>query len=114
MSEDGIRESLHAGLENGINNCRTPVKAIKAYEEEHQTEDSLKEAVDPSNEALESSVEYSKTSLDITVHKATGNVVLKVVSDEDGKVIREIPFEKLFFQESKHEEIEGLLAYKSF
>jgi len=114
MSEDGSAETLHAGIENDTNNYHIPAKDMNSPEEEYKTGDPSKESLAPSDETRESCVDYSKTSLDITVHQATGNIVVKVVSDDDGKVIQEILFEKLFFQDAKHDEIEGLLAYKTF
>jgi uncharacterized FlaG/YvyC family protein len=44
-------------------------------------------------ETLQNYIESNETSLDITVDQTNNTIIVKVISDYDGKVIREIPFE---------------------
>jgi len=59
---------------------------------------------------LQENLGITDVKLDYSVHKATGNIVVKVINNESGKVIREIPpNELLAIAESIIEEIHGLL-----
>lgn len=61
---------------------------------------------------LEEYVESSKVGLQFQVHKETGRVLIKVVSKEDGKVIREIPSEELVNIAAKMKRMAGVLFDK--
>jgi flagellar protein FlaG len=50
--------------------------------------------------------------LQIQVHKATNRIMVKVISTEDGKIIREIPSEELLNLAAKMEEMVGILFDK--
>jgi flagellar protein FlaG len=47
--------------------------------------------------------------LKIQVHKDTGNLMVKIISAEDGKTIREIPPEELLNLAAKMDEMLGAL-----
>lgn len=59
--------------------------------------------------ALNQYVKSTQRDLEIQVHKATGNIIVKVLSKEDGKIIREIPPEKMLNLAAKMEEMTGVL-----
>ena len=59
--------------------------------------------------AMEKYVRSSQRNLKIRVHNATGNIMVKVISKEDGKVIREIPPHELLNLAAKMEEMMGTL-----
>lgn len=63
-------------------------------------------------EELQSYIESQKTSLDISVHEATGDIVVKVISDDDGKVIREVPSEEVLNHAARMEHLQGLIFDK--
>jgi flagellar protein FlaG len=71
--------------------------------------ESSKESVERTIQALKNYIESDKRSLDFTVHKGTGDIMIKVVSQKDGKVIREIPSEKMLDLVAKMEELAGTL-----
>ena len=54
-------------------------------------------------------VKSTQRDLKIQVHEATGNIIVKVLSKEDGKIIREIPPEKMLNLAAKMEEMTGIL-----
>lgn len=59
--------------------------------------------------ALNQYVKSTQRDLKIQVHEATGNIIVKVLSKEDGKIIREIPPEKMLNLAAKMEEMTGIL-----
>ena len=59
--------------------------------------------------AMENYVRSSQRKLTIQVHNATGDIMVKVISEEDGKVIREIPPHELLNLAAKMEEMMGTL-----
>ena len=60
-------------------------------------------------QAMDQYVKSMQTDLKIQVHEATGNIIVKVLSKEDGRIIREIPPEKLLNLAAKMEEMAGVL-----
>jgi uncharacterized FlaG/YvyC family protein len=53
-----------------------------------------KETVEHTAQALDNYIESNNTSLNITVDQRTNTVIVKVISETDGKVIREIALRK--------------------
>ena len=64
-------------------------------------------------QAMDSYVQSIQRKLQINVHQGTGELIVKVISKEDGKVIREIPSEELLDLASKMEEMMGVLFNES-
>jgi uncharacterized FlaG/YvyC family protein len=64
-------------------------------------------------EAMDNYVRSIQRDLKIQVNQDTGDIVVKVLSRESGKVIREIPPENLLKLASKMEEMAGVLLQKS-
>ena len=60
-------------------------------------------------ESIKKYVDSLQTDLKIQVHRETGKIMIKVISKEDGKVVREVPPEKLLNLAAKMEEMTGLL-----
>lgn len=60
-------------------------------------------------EAMDSYVRSVQRDLKIQVHGATGNIMVKVISEDNGKVIREIPPKELLDLAAKMEEMTGTL-----
>jgi uncharacterized FlaG/YvyC family protein len=117
--EGDMTESINAvrlspGLENASNNYHhisAPVE--KTPEAEHKTEVSPKESVDRAVKALEAYIDSHERSLDISVYEATGDIIVKVISEKDGKVIREIPPEELLDCAARMKQLEGILFNKN-
>lgn len=72
-------------------------------------EKASKETVERTVQALKNYIESNKRSLNISVHDETGTIMVKVISEKDGKVIREVPPEKFLDLASKIEEFVGSL-----
>ena len=117
MGEQINAVKMSTGLENGINNYHImpdiPAEVIKKPEAEQKDEDSPKEFVDRTVQVLEAYIDSHERSLDISVHKATGTIMIKVISEKDGKVIREIPPEELLNCAAKMEQFEGIIFDKN-
>jgi len=60
-------------------------------------------------QVMDDYVRSSQRSLRIQVHQGTGDFMVKVVSKEDGRTIREIPPEEVLNLAAKMEEMMGLL-----
>ena len=60
-------------------------------------------------QALDQYMKSMQKDLKIQVHEATGHIIVKVLSKEDGKVLREIPPEKMLNLAAKMEEMTGIL-----
>jgi flagellar protein FlaG len=100
-------------LENGITSHLIPIQVEKKPEAEQKIEDSSKEAVDRAVQVLEAYIDSNKRSLNISVHEGTGQIIVTVISEEDGKIIREIPSREILDHAAKMEELAGLLFDES-
>lgn len=99
-----------AGLENSsINNYQVLAQVNNRALSARKIEASQTVPVDRIVQALESYIDSNKRSLDISVDNATGDIVVKVISDEDGKVIREIPSEEVLKRAATMEQLAGLV-----
>lgn len=93
-----------------IDNSSQETKPAKKQDEPiEEIQKSSKELVEHTIEAIKKYIESTKRSLDISVHQETGDIMVKVISEKDGKVIREIPPEKLLDLASRMEEFAGTL-----
>ena len=61
-------------------------------------------------QAMDSYIQSVQKDLKIGIHQATGNIMVKVVSEKDGKVLREVPPEELLDLAAKMEEMVGVLV----
>ena len=61
-------------------------------------------------QAMENYVDSLERDLKIQVHKGTGTIMVKVISKENGKVIREIPAEEILNLAEKMESMVGGLV----
>ena len=60
-------------------------------------------------EAMENYVQSIQTNLKIQVRNETGDIIVKVISKEDGKLIRQIPPEQLLDLAAAMESMTGVL-----
>jgi flagellar protein FlaG len=84
----------------GANNSTEPQTKIEGVS---------KEAIEHTVQVLEDFIVAHEMSLKFSVHEATGEIVVKVISDADGKVIREIPSEEMLNHAAVMENLQGLL-----
>jgi flagellar protein FlaG len=87
-----------------------PVKKENAPFEE--IEKKSRESMERTIETLKNFVESHNNSLKFQVHQGTGDIVIKVISEKDGRVIREIPPEKLHDLIANLEDFSGALFNK--
>ena len=83
-----------------------PTKAQNVAQKVHKT---TQEKIQKIAEAMDSYVSSIQRELQIQVHGKTGNIMVKVISKEDGKTIREIPPEELLNLAARMEELSGVL-----
>lgn len=105
-----ILSSSHVESKVGNNNSNHETREVKKKNQYiDNTSELSKEAVERTVQALKDYVESNKRSLKIEVHQGTGVITVKVISEKDGKVIREISPEKLIDLAVKMEELPGTL-----
>jgi uncharacterized FlaG/YvyC family protein len=64
-------------------------------------------------QAMDNYMKSTQTDLKIQVHKGTGDIMVKVLSKADGRLIREIPPEELLNLAAKMEQMTGALIDKN-
>ena len=74
-----------------------------------ETEKAMHAKLERIAEAMDNYVRSIQRELKIQVHDGTGDIMVKVISEEDGKVIREIPPKELLDLAAKMEEMTGAL-----
>lgn len=74
-----------------------------------QVDEKVQEKIRRIAQAMDEYVRSSQTSLRIQVHPGTGDFMVKVISEEDGRTIREIPPEEILNLAARMEEMMGLL-----
>ena len=86
---------------------------ILTNEEIHQSAKEVKESTNAKinriAEAMDSYVRSVRRDIKIQVHSETGNIMVKVISEDNGKVVREIPPKELLDLAAKMEEMTGAL-----
>ncbi|MFC1821096.1 flagellar protein FlaG [Thermodesulfobacteriota bacterium] len=68
-----------------------------------------REKIERIAQAMDNYMKSVQTDLEIKVHKGTGDIMVKVLAKEDGRVIREIPSEELLNLAAKMESMTGAL-----
>ena len=81
----------------------------KSQQDPHEVREDTRSKIENIAQALDQYVKSTQRDLKIQVHEATGNIMVKVISKEDGKVLREIPAEKMLNLAAKMEEMTGVL-----
>jgi uncharacterized FlaG/YvyC family protein len=84
----------------------------KTYEEPTTSQPFTREKLDKILQALRSFAEASRSSLKFHVNEATGQVVVEVIAEEDGRVIRQIPPEAHPDLEARIDQMTGVLFSK--
>lgn len=87
-----------------------PAEIQNAVQKVHRT---TQEKIQKIAEAMESYVSSIQRELQIQVHHKTGDIVVKVISKEDGRTIREIPPEEILNLAARMEELSGVLFDQS-
>jgi flagellar protein FlaG len=85
------------------------LQQAKVQKVAHENHQATQEKIQKIAEALDSYVSSIQRELQIMVHDKTGKIIVKVISKEDGKTIREIPSEELLNLAARMEELSGVL-----
>lgn len=88
-----------------------PLKAKLAEMADRVAQETM-EKVEKIGEFMDAYVRSSQTSLNIRVDGNTGRTIVKVISKEDGRIIREIPPEEVLAMAARMKEMAGLLFDK--
>jgi len=107
-SVTGIITSSQVG--NGRKSTSQDSKAsAKKAETSDKVKNISKETLERTVQALKNYIESNKRHLNITVHEQTGIIIVRVISEKDGRVIREVPPEKFLDLAASIEEFAGSL-----
>jgi flagellar protein FlaG len=99
---------------NDSNNSNDETRRVKKTDEVvEKIVKTSQESVERTVQALKEYIESNSRSLQIQVHDSTGVIMVKVISAKDGKVIREMPPEKLLDLVANMEELAGSLFNES-
>jgi len=113
VQESSIAALSASTLEKDTFNSNNSKNGILQVKNKHDTQEIKRELSEESVErtvrALENFIESNKRSLKIQVHQGTGEIMVKVISEKDGKVIREMPPEKMLDLAAKMEALAGTL-----
>lgn len=74
-----------------------------------EIERSTRDKIERVAQAMDEYVKSNARGLSIQVNQGTGDVIVRVISKEDGRTIREIPAEEILNLAAKMEEMMGLL-----
>lgn len=99
---------------SGSDPQRDPYKDIISRNEKiHQSTEEVNKSksakLNQIAEAMDKYVQSVQRNLKIQVHGGTGTIMVKVISESDGKVIREIPPKELLDLAAKIEDMTGAL-----
>ena len=99
---------LESGKKSDIENDAHALKSdsIKKSEEAIKTND---DKINRVAELLDSYLRSLQKDIKIQVNNKTGDIMVKVISEENGKVIREIPSKELLELAAKIEEFSGAI-----
>ena len=81
----------------------------KETQKAEQSKEIMDEKVSRLAKAMDNYVQSTQRNLEIQVHEETGDIMVKVVSKDSGKVIREIPPKELLDMAAKLDEFVGIL-----
>ncbi|MDM7920278.1 MAG: flagellar protein FlaG, partial [Methanosarcina sp.] len=94
---------IKSSLLRSENNSKKEAQGIQQFKE------SLSDKIGRIAETMDSYVQSIQRDLKIQVDEKTGRVIVKVISKESGKVIREIPPEEMLDLAARIEEMTGIL-----
>jgi flagellar protein FlaG len=103
MSGLGLAPARDRSIQN--KNRSSEESKAKAVEVDQKVQEKVRRIA----QAMDEYVRSSQTSLKIQVHPGTGDFMVKVISEEDGRTIREIPPEEILNLAARMEEMMGLL-----
>ncbi|MBN2126355.1 MAG: flagellar protein FlaG [Deltaproteobacteria bacterium] len=95
-------------VKSDLRPVQTPAKS-PPQNDTKKTAQATREKIERVAEAVENYLLSIQRYLKIQVHEDSGNIVVKVISKEDGKVIREIPSEEMLNLASRMEAVMGVL-----
>ena len=77
-----------------------------------QSQDIVRKETEKALETLKDYMDSVQTDLKIQVHQETGKIMVKIVSKDDGKVVREVPPEELLNLSARIKDMMGVLFDK--
>ena len=113
-SQEATASEAMAGIQQTASNQGpgTDLKSTAKHDQDLPRKPSVggnQEKIEKIAQAMQDYVTSVQRDLKIQVHKDTGNLMVKIISVEDGKTIREIPPEELLNLAAKMDEMLGAL-----
>ena len=103
ISTSLVSNSQKRSIDNKIESKKKEVQASE------QLKETTSEKITRIAEAMDSYVQSIQRELKIQVHEGTGDIMVRVTSQDNGKVIREIPPKELLDLAARMEELAGTL-----
>lgn len=111
------KESIHASKPSGLSKttARKPFLEVsndsqpKSSTSSGRINQEAREKIERIAQVMDDYVRSAERSLRIQVHGGTGRIMVKVISKEDGRIIREIPPEQVLNLAARMEEMMGFL-----
>lgn len=100
-----VQYAQEKGRQNGPTRGETAAAEVQAANKQVSEKEVIK-AIEKANKALE--VNY--THLQFAIHEQTKEIMVKVIDEETGEVIREIPPEKVLDAVAKMWELSGIFV----
>lgn len=98
---------------NGTNNSIPVDETKKNSRNSQKVQEVDSSRIDKIADAMDRYVRSMKRELKIQVHDKSGKLMIQVISQEDGRVIREIPPKELLDLAAKMDEMAGTLLSKN-
>jgi flagellar protein FlaG len=110
VRDQGFSTIFHIpGSESGRQNSdETAIYKIDAGKRPEALKDTTEEKIARIAELMDSYVRSMQSDINIQVNNRTGDISVKVISKETGKVIREIPSQEMLELAARMEEISGV------
>ncbi|MBN1904140.1 MAG: flagellar protein FlaG [Deltaproteobacteria bacterium] len=109
--DQGLSAPSHMTTSEPVNSSASEINFYRANTEKRSKE--IKKATDEKiahiTELVDSYVRSIQKDIKIQVNSDTGDISVKVISEETGKVIREIPSQEMLALAARMEEISGVL-----
>ncbi|MDM7918383.1 MAG: flagellar protein FlaG [Methanosarcina sp.] len=109
--DKGLSAPSHMATSEQVNSSASEINfhAVNTGKRSKEVKRATDEKIARITELMDSYVRSMQKDIKIQVNSDTGDILVKVISEETGKVIREIPSEEMLALAARMEEMSGVL-----
>jgi flagellar protein FlaG len=109
--DQGLSAPTHTAISEPANSSASEINfyAVNTEKQSKEVKRATDEKIARITELMDSYVRSIQKDIKIQVNSSTGDISVKVISEETGKVIREIPSQEMLELAARMEEISGVL-----